>query len=44
MDSFDFPAIPSLNKTMVLELARCGFFPVSLQEFRFHRMCRDSPR
>jgi len=25
MDSFDFPAIPSLNKTMVLELARCEF-------------------
>src|SRR6266536_6284815 len=23
MDSFDFLAIPSLNKTMVLELARC---------------------
>ena len=25
MDSFDFLAIPSLNKTMVLELARCEF-------------------
>ena len=25
MDSFDFIAIPSLNKTMVLELARCEF-------------------
>jgi DNA replication protein DnaC len=25
MDSFDFFAIPSLNKTMVLELARCEF-------------------
>ena len=23
MDSFDFLAIPSLNKTLVLELARC---------------------
>ena len=25
MDSFDFLAIPSINKTMVLELARCEF-------------------
>ena len=25
MDSFDFLAIPSLNKTLVLELARCEF-------------------
>jgi DNA replication protein DnaC len=25
MDSFDFLAIPSLNKSMVLELARCEF-------------------
>ena len=25
LDSFDFLAIPSLNKTMVLELARCEF-------------------
>lgn len=25
LDSFDFPAIPSLNKSMVLELARCEF-------------------
>src|SRR5258708_2796219 len=25
MDSFDFLAIPSVNKTMVLELARCEF-------------------
>ena len=25
MESFDFLAIPSLNKTLVLELARCGF-------------------
>lgn len=25
MDSFDFMAIPSLNKTLVLELARCEF-------------------
>ena len=24
LDSFDFAAIPSLNKTLVLELARCG--------------------
>ena len=25
LDSFDFLAIPSLNKTLVLELARCEF-------------------
>ncbi len=25
MDSFDFLAIPSVNKTLVLELARCEF-------------------
>jgi hypothetical protein len=25
MESFDFLAIPSLNKTLVLELARCEF-------------------
>jgi hypothetical protein len=25
MDSFDFLAIPTLNKTLVLELARCEF-------------------
>jgi len=25
MDSFDFLAMPTLNKTMVLELARCEF-------------------
>ena len=25
LDSFDFTAIPSLNKTLVLELARCGY-------------------
>jgi DNA replication protein DnaC len=25
LDSFQFPAIPSLNKTLVLELARCEF-------------------
>jgi DNA replication protein DnaC len=25
LDSFEFAAIPSLNKTMVLELARCGY-------------------
>jgi DNA replication protein DnaC len=24
-DSFEFPAIPSLNKTLVLELARCEY-------------------
>ena len=25
LDSFDFPAIPSVNKTLVLELARCEY-------------------
>jgi len=25
LDSFDFTAIPSLNKTLVLELARCEY-------------------
>ena len=25
LDSFDFPALPSLNKTLVLELARCAY-------------------
>ena len=25
LDSFDFTALPSLNKTLVLELARCGY-------------------
>ncbi|MBA3916886.1 MAG: ATP-binding protein, partial [Acidobacteriales bacterium] len=25
LDSFDFVALPSLNKAMVLELARCEF-------------------
>jgi DNA replication protein DnaC len=25
LDSFDFPAIPSLNKALVLELARGGY-------------------
>ena len=25
LDSFEFPAIPSLNKTLVLELARCEY-------------------
>ena len=25
LDSFDFPAIPSLNKTLVMELARCEY-------------------
>jgi DNA replication protein DnaC len=25
MDSFDFLAMPTLNKTLVLELARCEF-------------------
>src|SRR5829696_4123973 len=25
LDSFDFAAIPSLNKTLVLELARCEY-------------------
>jgi DNA replication protein DnaC len=25
LDSFEFPAIPSLNKALVLELARCEF-------------------
>jgi DNA replication protein DnaC len=25
MDSVDFMAMPSMNKTLVLELARCGF-------------------
>lgn len=25
LDSFDFDALPALNKTLVLELARCGF-------------------
>jgi DNA replication protein DnaC len=25
LDTFDFTAIPSLNKMLVLELARCGF-------------------
>jgi hypothetical protein len=35
MDSFDFLAIPSVNKTLVLELARCEFLPFhSLQKFR----------
>ena len=27
LDSFDFAAIPSLNKTLVLELARSGWKP-----------------
>ena len=25
LDSFDFPAIPSLNKALVMELARCEY-------------------
>ena len=25
LDSFDFTALPSLNKTLVLELARCEY-------------------
>ena len=25
LDTFDFPAIPSLNKTLVMELARCEY-------------------
>ena len=25
MDTFDFPAIPSVNKALVMELARCGY-------------------
>ena len=27
LDSFDFTAIPLLNKTSVLELARCEYIP-----------------
>jgi hypothetical protein len=27
LDSFEFLAIPSLNKALVLELARCEFLP-----------------
>ena len=25
LDTFDFPAIPSLNKSLVMELARCEY-------------------
>ena len=25
LDTFDFPAIPSVNKALVMELARCGY-------------------
>ena len=35
LDSFDFLAIPSLNKTLVLELARCEFLNQERKSFVF---------
>jgi len=43
LDSFQFLAIPSLNKTLVLELARCEFLPRERLAFRKFGHGKNSP-
>jgi len=43
LDSFDFKAIPSLNKALVLELARCEYVERRALGRLYHRR-RPGPR